>query len=137
MKKVLAVLAAVAVLGVGATAFANWAGGPGSGYMGGYGIMGSGPGYMGGYGHMMGYGPGYGHMMGYGYGPGYGVDQKTLQETADLRQEIQSKQLEYSEALKAGNEKKADKLARELNDLTQKFSATAPTAAYGYGWGCF
>jgi len=57
MKKVLVVIAAVALLGVGSIASANmfgWGGGYGYG------------------GHMMGYG--YGPMMGYGYGPmmGYG-----------------------------------------------------------------
>lgn len=145
MKKVLVVLTVVAVLGLGAVAFAAW-GGPGYGY-GGYAM---GPGMM------YGYGPGYGPMMGYGYG--YGAtnsaeNQKFLKDTADLRQTINQKRFDYAEAVRNGDEKKAEALSKELDDLYNKLSEKAPEGytgngyarggygygpmmGYGYGYGC-
>lgn len=117
MKKTLAIVAVVAVLGIGSVASAHmfgWGGGYGKG------------------GHMTGYG--YGPMMGYGYGT---EGNKYLDETADLRREFNTKQFEYFEALRTGDEKKAETIAKELNELTGKVSVTAPRGRYfatgGYG----
>jgi hypothetical protein len=138
MKRTLAVLAVVAVLGFGAVAFAH--GGPGYGGHMGYGPGGYGPG-------MMGYGPGWGGHMGpgpggygrgmMGNGPGYGKDPKFLEETADLRREIHTKRFEYAEALRTGDEKTAETLAGELEELTGKLREAAPRSrgfARGYCW---
>jgi hypothetical protein len=145
MKKAVAVIAVVAALAIGTAAWAAWGGGPGYGHMGygpGYGMMGYGPGYgMMGYGpgYMMGYGPGYGMM---GYGPGYGPEsEKFLKETADIRRELNTKTFEYNEALRTGDEKKAEALAKDIEVLTGKLNAKAPEgrtfARGGYGYGCW
>ncbi len=119
MKKAITVLTVVAVLGFGALAFAGW-GGPG------YGHMGSGPGY----GHM---GYGSGPMMGY-YGNNTEA-QKFLEETADLRRTIHEKRFEYFEALRTGDEEKAEALDKELEGLFKQIQEKAPdTAAYGKGY---
>jgi len=131
MKKVLVIIAAVAALGIGSVASAHMYG-TGSGY--GYG------------GHMMGYG--YGPMMGYGYGPmmgygyGYGTaDSKTLEKTADLRRQLNDKQFEYSEALRTGDEKTAETLAKEIDELSAKIGTATPASTYtargGFGPGSF
>ncbi len=128
MKKVLVVLSVVALLAVGVTAFAH------------------GPGW--GRGYMM--GPGYGHM-GQGYGPGYGdcggpsacvgaggaLDQKFLDETADLRREMHQKRFEYMEAVRdpKTDEKTIAKLEKELGELQEKIHEKAPEGAYGRGYG--
>jgi hypothetical protein len=129
MKKVLVVLTAVAVLGFGAVAFAAW-GGPGYGHMGpGYG----GYGYGMGPGMMYGYGPGYGPMM--GYGPGYGAGDETfLKETADLRRTINEKRFDYYEAVRTGDEKKAESLSKELDTLYDKLAEKAPEGFRGRGY---
>ncbi len=96
MKKILIGLSIVSVLALGTLAFAHSQSGWGSGHM-----MGSGNG-----GHMMGQGYGGGHM---GQGKlgrdcftnqgkrGNPVDQKFLDETADLRKELHDKRFEYAE----------------------------------------
>lgn len=126
MKKVLAIITVVTVLAIGAFAFAH---GPGYG-----GNMGPG------YGNHMGYGYG-GHMMGPGYGHMYGnqggVDQKFLDETADLRKELHQKRFEYMEAVRnpETNEKTMTKLEKEITDLQEKLYAKAPRTARGSGYG--
>jgi len=120
MKKTLVALTIVAVLGFAAMAMAH---GPG-----------------GGYGGHMGYGYG-GGMMGNGYGGGhmdygYANDTETkafLEKTADLRRELNTKRFDYEEAVRAGDEKKAEKLARELDELSAKLYKEAPAS---YGRGC-
>jgi hypothetical protein len=113
MKKALAALTVVAVLGLGAAAFAH--GGFGWG------------------GHMTGWGPGY-----YGH---TGEDSEFLDKTAGLRKELNQKRFDYYEALRAGDEKKAEKIAKELDELSEKLYAKAPRGrsfargGYGYGYG--
>jgi len=113
----------------------------GYGMMGGYGM---GSGMMGGYGMgpgMMGYGtcPGYGMtgpgmmgmmhpgMMGYGGCGmmwGYGAEryQKFLDETVDLRRQLNSKTFEYYEALRDPKTKTEDivELQKEIQELQRK-----------------
>jgi len=104
----------------------------GPGMMGGYGM---GPGMMGGYGWgpgmMGGYGMGPGIMGGYGMGPGmtggygYGYSkeqQKFLDDTADLRRELHSKQFDYNEARRDPKAKTEtlEKLANEIRGLQRK-----------------
>jgi hypothetical protein len=102
MKTVLATVVAVAVLGLAAVASANmW------GYGGGYGYGG----------HMMGYGPGHGYAT---------EDREFLEKTADVRRELNTKRFEYQEALRTGDEKKAEKLAKELEELSDGLYAKAP-----------
>jgi hypothetical protein len=120
MKRILVVLSLVAVLGIGTAAFAHggfgWGGHMGSGW-------GMGPG-------MMGYGPGYGYTE---------ETQKYFEETADLRRDLHTKRFEYYEALRAGDTKKAEKIAREIEELTEKLYANAPRGrnfAKG-GYGCW
>jgi hypothetical protein len=126
MKKIIAGLAVVSLLAVGAIAYAH---GPGS--WGGGGQM-MGPGYGG---HMM--GPGYGgHMMGMG---GYGNDPKFLDETAELRKELHSKKFEYSEALRnpKTETETVTKLEDDIRNLQESIREKAPRTAYrgtgGYG----
>lgn len=110
MKKALAVVMVVALLGLGTSAFAH-------GWGGGYGT----------------------HMRGGGYGPmwGYNGDEKTLDETADLRAEIHGKRFEYAEALRTGDTEKARTLAKELDGLYGKLEAKAPAGReYFRGYGC-
>jgi len=106
--------------------------GMGYGMMGGYGPgYGMGPGMMGGYGMGYGMGPG---MMG-GYGPGYGMVpgganvygpqmKKFLDETRDLRKEINTKQFEYTEALRDPKTTPESiwLLEKELRDLNGKLT---------------
>jgi hypothetical protein len=111
MKKVLISLAVVAILAIGVAVYAQ-----GSGWGGNYGH----PGY--GY-HMMGTGYG-GHMRGWTGG----YDQKFLEETADVRKELNNKQFEYSEAIR---NRKTDpetvtKLEKEIGELQNKLYAKAP-----------
>jgi len=147
MKKVVVGLAVLAVLSIGAFAFAQgpgWGGQTGygyGGYMMGPGMMGSGyGGYMMGPGMM---GPGYGgYMMGPGYGGhmyGYtsGDNQKFLDETAGLRKELNEKQFEYAEAVRnpKTDEKTIAKLQKEITDLQDKITEKAPRTARTYGYG--
>jgi hypothetical protein len=93
----------------------------------GYGMMGMGPG-------MMGYGMGPG-MMGYGAGYVYSKEfQKFLDETRDLRKELNEKNFEYFEALRNPNTKPdtIKKLQNELFELRNKIYEKSPWK--GYGW---
>lgn len=138
MKKVVIGVAVLAVLSIGPFAFAH---GPGWGGQMGYGNGGymMGPGMMGqGYGGYM-MGPG---MMGQGYGGhmyGYtgGDNQKFLDETKDLRTELNEKQFEYTEAVRNPNtdEKTIEKLQKEITNLQDKITEKAPRTARAYGYG--
>jgi len=127
MKKALVALTVIAVLGFAAIALAHGPGGGYGGHMRGYGYGGG----------MMGYGSDYGTHM--GYGPGYSDESKEfLEKTADLRKELNTKRFEYSEALRIGDEKKAEKLAKELDELSEKIYKESPrSVSRGYGRGCW
>lgn len=123
MKKVVIGLTVLALLGIGAVAFAH---GPGWG-----GNMGYGNG-----GYMM--GPGSGHMYGYGAMMGwFGGDQKFLDETKDLRKELHEKRFEYMEAVRnpETDEQTVTKLEKEITELQDKLYAQAPRTARGFGHG--
>lgn len=139
MKKM--ILAAVLAVGLATAGMAYAHGGYGNGGygMGGYGMMG--PGY--GYGMM---GPGYG-MMGGGYGngyacPGYGNggyrggwnnswnnpnSQKFLDDTVQLRKQLNDKRFEYQEALRNPNTTREQlaKIEKDMIDLQAKISDKA------------
>lgn len=123
MKKVIAGIALVSIIAVGALAYAHgpgWRGGP---------MMGPGYGM-----HMM--GPGYGgHMMGPG-ARGYAPDQKFLEETADLRKDLHNRKFEYFEARRnpGTSDETMKKLEKEIYDLQTKIREKAPGMAYG-GYG--
>ncbi|GBE02377.1 MAG TPA: hypothetical protein ENH50_06440 [Nitrospirae bacterium] len=156
MRKLVIALAVVGILAIGAAAFAYgpgwWGGGSmmGSGSGMGYGMMGGGmgPGMMGG---GMGYGMMGGGMMGYGMGPGmmgggYGTgrsyatnayDQKFLDETKNLRKQLNGKRFEYFEALR--NPKTTPdtiaKLEKEITELQKNIYAKASKTSYRSGRG--
>ena len=101
----------------------------------------SGPGFYG-YGPMMGSGYG-GHMMGWsGGGPMMGwygrgmsaADEKFLDETADLRQELNTKRFEYFEAARKSepNTETLTTLEKEITDLQDQIYAKAPEAETPY-----
>ena len=121
MKKVIAGIALIAIIAVGALAYAH---GPGRG---GGQMMGPGYGMM---------GPGYGgQMMGPG-ARGYAPDQKFLEETADLRKDLHNKKFEYFEARRnpETNEEAMKKLEKDIYDLQTKLREKAPSRVYG-GYG--
>ncbi len=151
MKKLMVTLTVVAILALSAGAFAfgpGWFGGwgnrgmgpgmMGSGMMGGYG-MGPGmmgPGMMGGYGM----GPGMMGPGGYGYDRnGYGYDNKYLDETADLRKELNEKRFEYFEAVRnpKTDPETVQKLEKEIAGIQQKLYEKSPRTAYRGGYGNF
>jgi len=112
MKKVLISLAVVAVLAIGVAVYAQ---GPGWGGNSAY--------------------PGYGsHMMGQGYGGpmmgwrGGGYDQKYLDETAEVRKELNTKKFEYFEAIRnpKTDPETVAKLEKEIGELQNKLYANAP-----------
>lgn len=74
-------------------------------------------------------------MMGWGT-PGYGTDQKFLDETTDLRKESNNKRLGYFEA-KRDPETTTETLAKleqEIHKFQEKIYEQAPRIAYrGYG----
>ncbi len=117
MKKMLVGLMIAALLGLAGMAFAHGGGGygygghmMGNGHMG-YGMMGNG-------------GYGSGHMM--ERDSGYGYDKETkefLDKTANLRKELHEKRFEYMEAWRDDDEKKAEKLAKELDELAEEVRA--------------
>ncbi len=89
------------------------------------------PGWWGPGGDMM--GPGYGgHMMSWG-GPGYGYDQKFLNETTELRKELHNKRFEYFEALRNPETTKETitNLEKEIGKLQDKVYEKAPRTGYG------
>ncbi len=108
----------------------------GRGMMGGYGMgpMMGGPGMMGMGPMMMGPGMGYG-MMGYGYSKAY---QKFLDETKDLRKQLNEKRFDYFEALRDPKTKPEtiSKLRRELYELKKKIYEKSPLKNFGY-FGCY
>ncbi len=119
MKKLIAAIAVVSILAVGAVAYAHGNGAWGGGHMGG-----------------QGYG---GHMTG-GHGSGYGTDQKFLDETTDLRKELHNKRFEYSETAR---DPKTDTdtltgLEKEIYELQAQVHKNAPGTTYGRsgGLGC-
>jgi len=114
MKKLVAVMVAVGVLSLGAVAFAHWGGG--SGYYGG---------------PMMGWGGGPGMMWGY-----FGGDEdsgKFLDETVDIRKQLNDKRFEYGEAYRAGDEEKLKALDAEIEKLGEKLNEKAGQRARGFG----
>ena len=131
MKRLLVTLTVVGILALGAGAFAfgpGWFGG--GNMMGGTGYGGMmGPGMMGGFGM----GPG---MMGWNTGPDRsGYDQKFLNETRELRKELNDKRFEYFEALR-NPESKPDKIAKlekEISELQQKLYEKSPRTTFRGG----
>jgi len=111
MKKLLISLAIGVVLAIAVAVYAQ---GPGWGgnYTSGYGY------------HMMGQSYG-GHMMGW---RGGGYDQKYLDETADLRKELNTKKFEYFEAIRnpKTEPETVSKLEKEIGELQNKLYANAP-----------
>lgn len=116
MKKTVVILAVVALLGIGTLAFANGYGG----YYGGH--MMSGPGMM-------------------GWGTAYTDDTQTkefLDKTTDIRKELHNKRFDYMEAWRSGDREKAEKLAKEIDELGGKIYAEAPkTRTFGRGAYCW
>lgn len=81
------------------------------------------------YGWGGGYGPGYGgHMWGGGPGAmwGYGANdeetQKFLDETADVRRELNEKRFELQEAYRAGDKEKVETLRKEVDKLQEQLA---------------
>ncbi len=145
MKKM--IIAAVLAVGLATAGMVYAHGGYGyGGYgMGGYGMMGPGYGY-GGYGMMGpgmmggGYGNGYacpGYGGGYGNGGGYGSawnngwntpnNQKFLDDTVQLRKQLNDKRFEYQEALRNPNTTREQlaKIEKDMIDLQAKISDKA------------
>ena len=90
MRKVLVALLVIVMVSVAAVSYAQMRGGYG------------GPGGGGGYGMMRG---------------GEEVDEKTLDETYDLRKTLHDKKFEYREAMRKGDEDKLEALQKELHKL--------------------
>lgn len=94
------------------------------------------------YAHMWGGGQGWGGHM-WGGGPGWGYQgeesKKFLDETAGLRKDLNDKTFQYREAWRAGDEKKAEALEKEISELQGKLYDKAKESGYftgrGYGWG--
>ncbi|MEJ2182745.1 MAG: hypothetical protein P8Y66_04400 [Nitrospirota bacterium] len=106
MKKTLIALAAViAILGGGAAAYAHGNGSPG---------WGGGPGWWGG-------------------NSAYSSEQaqKFFQETADLRRDLAGKMFDYREALRTGDQEKADALTKEITDLRTKIQKKGGPGVFG------
>jgi hypothetical protein len=124
MKKLvigLAVVAAILMLGAGVYAYGpGWGGG----------FFGC-PGY--------GYGP---QMMGPGYGPAAGwrgaYDQKYLDQTADLRRQLNDTRFDYQEAIRTPktSPETVAKLEKEIGDLQEKLYVNTPRGTYG-GYGTY
>jgi hypothetical protein len=120
MKKFFAVTVALAVLSFGSLAFARgWGGGPGYG-CGGPG-NGGGPGYMGRFAET-------------------DEGKKFLKETQELRKNLHDKRFELKEAYLAGDKKKAGKIVKEIDELSEKLFDKAEKAGinkrgYGRGYG--
>lgn len=130
MKKALIAIITLGLLSAGAVAFAGW-GGPGYGP----GACG-GPGYGGAYGPGSCGGPGYG--PGWGGGPATDVNpekaRKFFEETADIRKALHEKMFDYREAYRAGDEKKAEALEKDITELREKLYEMAKDAGISAGW---
>lgn len=112
MKKAVIGLTVVTLLAIGIIAYAHDSGSYDGGHQG----------YMSGY-HMM--DPGYsGHMRGWTSEN----DQKFLNETSDLRKELNDKKFEYFEAVRDPETKTetVTKLERDIRDLEDKIYQKAP-----------
>jgi hypothetical protein len=150
MKRYLVVMTMVLVLGFAGAAFAHGQGygdhmGQGNGNQGYGNHMGQG------YGNHMGQGngnQGYGNHMGQGYGNHMRSDysdskevQEFLDKTAELRREFNEKRFDFREAKRAGDDKTADKLAKQLDELQEKLYKEAPKersySQSGNGRGCW
>jgi len=124
MKKTVIALTVIMLLGIGVAVYAH---GPGwDGY--------ACPGYGGGY-HMMG-SSGYGGQM-MGWRGGY--DQKFLDETADVKKELNTKRFEYFEAVRnpKTDPETVTKLEKEIGDLQGKLNEKAPRGTRGFGGPCW
>jgi hypothetical protein len=139
MKKTLAIVLALGVLSLGAVASAHmWGGGPGWGGQG----WGGGPGACGGPGWGGGPsacgGPGWGATPGWD-GPAWGAQseeaKKFFEATVDLRKKLHEKMFEYREAYRTGDEKKAETLDREIDELRAQLYAKAKETGFTGGWG--
>jgi hypothetical protein len=125
MKKVLTGLTVVALLAIGGAVYANGLG---------WGVGFTCPGY--GYGNHMvrsGYG---GPMM--GWRDGY--NQNYLDETADVRKELNTKRFEYFEAIRnpKTTPETVTKLEKEIGELQNKLYAKAPRGTYvRFGMPCW
>lgn len=95
-------------------------------------------------GHMMGVDSG--HMMGMGpwmmRGYGYQRYQKFLDETVDLRRELNSKRFDYFEALRNPNTtpERIERLEKEIQELEDKIEEKAPrigSKRFGGGGHCW
>lgn len=125
MKKVFISFTVLAVLGMGGAVYAN---GPGvggtfpcAGYSSGYTML----------------GPGYGGPM-MGWRGGY--DQKYLDETADLRKDLNAKQFEYFEAIRnpKTTPETVAKLEKEIGELQGTLNTKAPQGTNrGYNMPCW
>jgi hypothetical protein len=128
MKKILVFLSVIALLAIGITAFAHNPGW-GRGY-----TMGPGYGQMG-----MAYGPGYGYCGGPGscFGVGGAFTQRFLDETVNLRRELNQKRFDFMEAIRnpKSDNKTIARLEKEMDQLQEKIYEKAPEGAYGLGYG--
>ncbi len=121
MKRLLAGMAVISLLAVGALAFADGPGGWRGGHM-------TGAGYGG---HMMS-GQSAEQVMGRS-GPGFKHDQKFLDETADLRKALHNKRFEYFEA-RRDPETTAESIAeleKEMREIQEKMHEKSPRTVYG------
>lgn len=156
MKRSLMILmSAVMVLSLTGAAWAQW--GPGYGgrgqQQGGYGNCGQGYGNCGGPGSgNCGQGGGYGNCGGSGYCAGGDFDdapwakseesRKFYAETFDLRKALNEKRFDYNEALRAGDEKRADEVVKDIEAIQDRIEEKAEKAGiykkqrgYGRGYG--
>jgi len=106
------------------------------GYSQGYRDMG--PGMMGGYGMGPGYGYGQGYGRGYqGYGPGRQSEAcgKFLDDTKDLRRQLNEKRYDYSEAMRnpATKPRDLERQRKEIGDLQAKIHAKNPLGCRWFG----
>ena len=113
MKKAVVGLTVIALLAIGVIAYAHDSGWYGGGHMYGY--------------HMM--DPGYSGNMREWTGEN---DQKFLDETADVRKELNNKKFEYFEAVRNPNTKTetVTKLERDIRELEDKIYQKAPRDTY-------
>jgi hypothetical protein len=104
----------------------------------GAGVYAYGPGWGGGFFGCPGYGYGYGpQMMGPGYGPAAGwrgaYDQKYLDQTADLRRQLNDARFDYQEAVRnpKTSPETVAKLEKKIGALQDRLYTNAPRGAHG------